>query len=199
MHGRQDRRIGILTLAAGLCACSASNPGTPGFVAPGDAQAKAAYLAAFKADALGEDTNAYLKDVPEHLRETHLGMMEPGEREVAKDIFRSITNVKVIGCQWSPLDNREIEPRSRPRTEGKFTAGHLCDISVHVTNEVRGPLAASTRGFFFMDGGQLAFAGEFAHGWQPDSSANRQASSHTGGSWGSSETPPPSEHLPGTR
>ena len=187
MQNRQYRQIGISALAAGLCACSASNAGTPAFVSPDDAQAKTAYLAAFKADALGADSDAYLKDVPEHLRATHLAIQDPGEREVAERIFRSVTKVDVIGCQWSPIDERVIEPRSRPRAKDKFTAGYLCDIKVHLTNAVRGPLAAPARGYFFQEGGALAFAGKFAHGWQPDSSANPQANFRTGGSWGGSE------------
>ena len=141
-------------------------------------------------DLLDSESEAYLKDVPDQFRATHEAMKDPNEREVVQRILRAITKVKVIGCQWSPLDKREIEGRSRPRAEGKFAAGYLCDLNVHLTSQERGPLSAPARGYFYQDGGTLAFAGEYAHGWQPDADAGSQRSTQTGGSWGGSEEAP---------
>jgi hypothetical protein len=185
------RIVGLCALAAGLGACTASSAGTPGFMAPDDSQARQAYLTAMRTDLLGPDADAYLEDVPERFRSTHQAMMDPNEREVVQRILRSITKVKVAGCQWSPVDERAIEPRSKPRAEGKFTAGYLCNLSVHLTSQQRGALSAPARGFFYQDGGQLVFAGKYAHGWEPDAAANGQASTQTGGSWGGSEAAPP--------
>jgi hypothetical protein len=191
MDNGRYQLVGLCALAAGLAACTASSAGTPGFAAPDEAQARQAYLAAVRADFLGSNAESYLKDVPERFRSTHQAMQDPNEREVVQRILRSITKVKVIGCQWSPLDERAIESRSRPRTEGKFTAGYLCDLSVHLTSQERGALSAPARGFFYQDGGGLVFAGEYAHGWEPDADASGQASTQTGGSWGGSEAAPP--------
>ena len=183
--------VGLCAVAASLSACTASSAGSPGFLAPDDAQAKQAYLTAMRTDLLGPGANAYLEDVPQRFRSTHEAMLGPNEQEVAQRILRSITKVKVAGCQWSPVDERAIEPRSKPRAQGKLTAGYLCDLSVHLTSQQRGALSARARGFFYQDGGQLVFAGEYAHGWQPEADASGQASTQTGGSWGGSEAAPP--------
>lgn len=184
------RLVGLCAVAASLGACSASSAGAPGFLAPDDAQAKQAYMAAMREDLLISESGAHLKDVPNHLRATHEAMKDPNEREVVQRILGSITKVKVVGCQWSPVDRRAIDGRSKLRTEGRFTAGYLCDLNVHLTNPERGPLSAPARGFFYQEGGALAFAGEYAHGWKPDPDAKSQASTQTGGRWGGSEEDP---------
>jgi hypothetical protein len=152
---------GLAALALSLGACAAAGAQAPAFTAPDDAQAREAYLAAYKADFLGPDSEAYLKDVPEDLRATHLGLKDPGEREVVERTLRTISKVKVAGCQWAPFDEAVLQDVARPRARDKLTAGYLCDLT-----------------------DTLTFAGEYAHGWRPDGDANRQVSTHTGGSWG---------------
>ena len=182
--------LAALALPVALSACAASGAEAADFPAPDDAQARVAYLAAYQADLLGPDSQAYLKDVPERLRSTHLGMADPGQREVAERILRTTSGVKIAGCQWAAFDESVVQDESRPRAKDKLTAGYLCDLTVHLANPQRGPLAAPARGYFYKDGGTLAFAGEYAPGWQPDRAANRQVSTHTGGSWGGDEPPP---------
>jgi hypothetical protein len=185
----KGRLIGLCALAASLGACTAS-AGTPNFLAPDDGQAKQAYMSAMRADFLGAGGGEHLKDVPERFRSTHEAMQDPNEGEVVQRTLRSISNVKVIGCQWSPVNQRDVAMRSRPRTDNRFTAGYLCDLRVHLASSEPGPLSAPARGYFFQEGGDLVFAGEYAHGWEPDADPKGQASTHTSGSWGSSDGEP---------
>lgn len=176
--------VGAVVATMSLAACSSA----PDFPLPGDAEARAAYVAAYEADWFGNQNDEHLAEVPDHLRTAHQGMMNPGDEEAAAQTLKDTREIKVGTCEWTRYHPRRhrVEMRSRPRIKDKFTSGYLCDLMVFTKAQKGGTASAPARGFFFKDGETLSFAGEYAHAWQPQEQAAspNQSSTKTGGSWG---------------
>ncbi len=180
------KRSASIIMAMAFVALAACTP-APDYAAPGDAEARTAYLAAYEADWFGNSSDEHLADVPEHLRETHSAMMNPDDEKVAAETLRNTKDIKVGACEWTVYHPRRhrVEMRSKPRIENKFRAAYLCDVTVFVSTKKRGMVSAPARGFFFKDGETLSFAGEYAHGWaEVEQAGAKQGSTETGGAWG---------------
>jgi hypothetical protein len=143
----------------------------PTYPPPTNAEAKAAYVRAIRADLI-EAPPKYTVEGPANLeagdspneagRKVGSVLLAESERSArleARKSIASLTKVTVGECTWGSIEPDDIKPHGRDRVEGKVEDGYSCAYEVFHNTDTRGPVSASGTGFFFHRDGSYDFAG----------------------------------------